>query len=294
LAGPVQAAGMSEEVERPGGRAALVRALEVRRHGAHGAVVGVAAAVALALVFVVLPGGTTRAAPLYLALGFVVFVSVTLLTVTIQVGRRAMALSVEPAALVRRAARVGTLGGGLWLVAGLAVLGGEVARPLLGVALPWAPLLALFGLWAVHTYVKRQTIDRRVLAAVAATGVLGSLLVSVAATTARPALLGDWGAGGLAATPPVGTFLAGLALLGASLLVEGAALGLAGDRLAGGLLVAAALGLAAVVAGASTGATAVGLVSVTLGVAWLAVGRRLRTTDGALGAEDRDRAVDPT
>jgi hypothetical protein len=286
LPGPVQAAGMSEEVERPGGRAALVRALEVRRHGAQGAVVGVAAAVALVLVFVVLPGGTTRAAPLYVALGFVVFVSVTLLTVTVQVGRRAMALSVDPAALVRRAARVGTLGGGLWLVGGLAVLGGDVARPLLGVALPWAPLVSLFGLWAVHTYVKRQTIDRRVLAAVAATGVLGSLLVSVAATTARPALLGDWGPSLVAAPPTVGTFLAGLALLAASLLVHGAALGLAGDRAGAGLLVGTALVLAAVLAGVVTGGPAVGLVSVALGVAWVAVGRRLRTTTDALGAGD--------
>lgn len=65
---------MSERSE-PSGRAAFVRALNVRRNARWGFAFGVLVAIAVFVFFVVIPG-TYRSATLYVALGFVLAVSV--------------------------------------------------------------------------------------------------------------------------------------------------------------------------------------------------------------------------
>ncbi len=64
---------MSESRE-PSGRAAFVRALNVRRNAQWGFAFGALVAVAVFVFFVLVPG-TYRPTPLYLALGFVLTVS---------------------------------------------------------------------------------------------------------------------------------------------------------------------------------------------------------------------------
>lgn len=91
MSGPTQRAVVSEDVSP---RANLVEALQVRRNARRGAAVGVAVAVAVFVFFVVVPG-STRPAYLYVALAFVLAMSVTGLATAVFVAVRAARLARE-------------------------------------------------------------------------------------------------------------------------------------------------------------------------------------------------------
>lgn len=86
---------MSSTENGPGGRAALVEALRVRRNAALGLAFGVAFTVAVFVVFVVLPPGTTRSSLYYVALGFVLALTTGGLATAVLVAGRAYRLSRE-------------------------------------------------------------------------------------------------------------------------------------------------------------------------------------------------------
>ncbi len=81
--------------EQPGGRAALVEALRVRRNARRGLAVGLLVAGAVFTVFVVLPSGTARSRLYYGALAFVLAMTVAGLATAVLVARRAYHLSKE-------------------------------------------------------------------------------------------------------------------------------------------------------------------------------------------------------
>ena len=159
------------------GREALLRALDVPRNARVAGVVGVVTSLVVTLLFLGVHAGWQSREPLpyYVGLTFVVFVSTTLLAASVLTVRRAIALTVHPASLVRRGAGFGVLGGLAWLAAaaalGLLVAGGGVApagtaravaadstaATVAGLVLPWAPLLSLGAGWALYTRYKRVT-----------------------------------------------------------------------------------------------------------------------------------------
>jgi hypothetical protein len=162
LAGPGLASGVSAEpaaTSEPSPREALLAALEVRQAVRRAFVVGGVVAVLVPLVFVVGIAGGRTDEPLWLypALAFVVFATTSMLAAAVLVARRTLRLAVHPAAIVRRAATVGTLAGGLWLAgaAGLALGPGRPWATLADVSLPWAALLTPVGGWALYTRYKR-------------------------------------------------------------------------------------------------------------------------------------------
>lgn len=77
------------------GRAAFLEALRVRQNAARGFVVGILFTAAVFLVFVILPAGIDRSMPYYLALAFVLALTVGGLVTVVLVGVRAYRLSKE-------------------------------------------------------------------------------------------------------------------------------------------------------------------------------------------------------
>jgi hypothetical protein len=208
------------------GRAALLRALDVRRHALQALAIGLAVGVGVPVLFVVvLAGGSpTQPLPYYLGLAFVVFVTVAMLSVGVLTGRRVLTLAVTPASIVRRSATGGLLAGLLWLAGGAALVAGLSFRVTATLLVPGA-ILTLFGLWAVHTRFKR-TSSLRPLAAVAAwVGVAGALIVADVVAVDMAQLLPGLGVGVDPSTARL--LLAGAGLLAASQAV-GALLALAG------------------------------------------------------------------
>jgi hypothetical protein len=261
------------------GREALLDALEVSRYGKLGVAFGFVFAVALTVFFVVvLAGGqTTQPAPYYLGLSFVVFVSVSMLSVGVLTGRRALHLAVAPASIVRRSATGGLLGGLCWLGGAAALATG--APGLAGSLLPWAPLLSLFGVWAVHTRYKRTTPVRPLAAAGALVAVPGALVVADLVALNLPALLAADGPVEVASKQRL--FLVGAGLLGGGHALQ-ALTALLGD---GDWQVPVLLGVAplAGLAGflALGGPVALAVLAAGFGLAWLPVNWWLRGVSDA-------------
>lgn len=270
----------------PGGRAALLEALEVSRNARLGLVVGAAVAVLVTGFFlgVVAGGDPGEPTPYYLGLAFVVFVSTALLAASALTARRALALAVHPASVVRRAATVGLLGGLCWLgaAAALAVAATEAGgleaagagRTVAGYLLPWAPLLTLGGVWAVHTRTKRETPVRPLGALGALLAVPGAVVVADLAALELSVLVAD-------AVPPGSrvraVFVGGAALLVAGHALQATAAALAGRSRLAVLLAAGPLaGLAGLVA-LGPGAASLAAIAAGCAVAWLGVPRSLRT-----------------
>jgi hypothetical protein len=92
---PILLSGVSTPEEPPGGRAALVEALEVRRNLKRGVVVGVVFTAVVFLFFVVLPSATIESPVYYVALAVVLALSTSGLAAAAFVGRRAYRLSKE-------------------------------------------------------------------------------------------------------------------------------------------------------------------------------------------------------
>ncbi|MHB9287551.1 hypothetical protein ACKVMT_11005 [Halobacteriales archaeon Cl-PHB] len=258
------------------GRAALLRALEVRRHAFRALAVGLAAGVGVPLLFVVvLAGGDpSQPWPYYAGLAFVVFVTVTMLAVGILVGRQVLAMAVQPASVVRRTATGGVVAGLLWLATAGALVAGLSYRWAATLLVP-AALLTPFGVWAVHTRFKRTTALRPFGALAAWAALVGLLVVADLAALDMAALLPAVGAGVDASRERL--FRAGLVLLVAGQVGQ-ALLVLAGSQratLALGLGVPPLAGLASYVA---LGPGRPGLAALTLGVglAWLATCWALR------------------
>lgn len=176
--------------DRPGGKTALVEALHVRAKARRGLVVGLVVTVAIFGFFVVIPG-VDRSALYYAALAFVLFLTTWMLAVATLVGRRALHLTATPAGIVRWSARGGVLAGVLWLLAAVDLALGGSPAGLTGLLLSTAPVVALFGVWAVHTRYKRATLVRPLATAgawLAIPGALG-LAVTVRAPDTGQALL---------------------------------------------------------------------------------------------------------
>jgi hypothetical protein len=79
----------------PGGRTALLEALRVRQNARRGLAVGLLFTGTVFLFFVVLPPGTNRSLLYYVALAFVLALTVSGLATTILVGVRAYRLTRE-------------------------------------------------------------------------------------------------------------------------------------------------------------------------------------------------------
>ncbi|AQL42823.1 hypothetical protein BV210_08910 [Halorientalis sp. IM1011] len=251
-------AGSDDRPERPGGKAALVEALHVRAKARRGLVIGLVVTVAIFGFFVVIPG-VDRSPLYYAALAFVLFLTTWMLAVATLVGRRALHLTATPAGIVRWSARGGVLAGVLWLLAAADLALGGSPTGLTGVLLSTAPLIALFGVWAVHTRYKRATRVRPLATAGAWLAIPGALGLAVTVLA-----------------PDIGT--GPLVLLPASLLVVAQGLQavtavLADARwqvpvlLGGGS--AAGLGVAALTLPATTGHVAL---AVGFGLPWLLIG----------------------
>jgi len=87
--------GVSPTEDSPGGRAALVEALEVQKNLKRGAAVGVVFTAVIFVVFVVFPPATVESPVYYVALAFVLALSTSGLAATVFVMRRAYRLSKE-------------------------------------------------------------------------------------------------------------------------------------------------------------------------------------------------------
>jgi hypothetical protein len=87
-----EAAADAQPSDGPNSRAALVRALEVRRNLARGLAVGVLTALLAVLVFVLFPAATDRPAPFYALLAFVLATTTGALVATLLVANRARTL----------------------------------------------------------------------------------------------------------------------------------------------------------------------------------------------------------
>lgn len=259
------------------GREALLAALDVRRYAKLSVAVGVVVALAVTAVFV-WPGprGTTQPTVYYLGLAFVLFVAVALLSITVLTTRRLLALSVDPATLVRRTATGGLLAGGLWLAGGGALLAESevVTDRVPGLVLPWAPLVGLLGVWAVHTRYKRETSVRPLAVVGAVLALVGAVVVADVVAFDLPALLGD--------APPATAdgvdrlFQAGMGLLVAGHVCQAAAAALAGADPEvtfplGGLPVVGVMGFLTLAA-----PTGLAVFAADVGLAWLLVGWQLR------------------
>jgi hypothetical protein len=91
---PVRPAVSSTDGETSG-RAVFVDALRVRQNAVRGFVAGILFTAAVFLVFVVLPAGIDRSMPYYLALAFVLALTVGGLATVVLIGLRAYRLSQE-------------------------------------------------------------------------------------------------------------------------------------------------------------------------------------------------------
>jgi len=87
--------GVSSTEDPPGGRAALVEALEVQKNLKRGTAVGVVFTAAIFLVFVVLPPATVESPVYYAALAVVLALSTSALAAAALVIRRAYRLTKE-------------------------------------------------------------------------------------------------------------------------------------------------------------------------------------------------------
>ncbi len=87
--------GVSSTEESPSGRAALVEALEVQKNLKRGVVVGSIFTAAIFLVFVVFPPATAESPVYYVALAFVLALSMSGLAAAVLVMGRAYRLSQE-------------------------------------------------------------------------------------------------------------------------------------------------------------------------------------------------------
>lgn len=273
--------------ERPPA-AQLIRVLGVPRNAKIGAIVGVVLAVAVYVVFVVLPRRTAQPATWYLALAFVVAVS-TALFVTVALTVRAVARhTMSPPKWIRRGGTGALLGGGVWLGLGvaapLAEWSGLYAR-----ALPLASLSVVAGVWALHAAHRRRYGD---------VGLAGAVLSGVGVALVgwigviEPLWVTD---GGLSFVEPTvflgihlvalgGTTLLGVAVLRVGALPDAAAFGLS---LA---LPVALLGFAGV---SYLGRPAlVGtVIGATVGLPWALVGHALRNGRGVPPADAYDRGM---
>lgn len=92
---PAQLLAVSTPEEPPGGRAALVEALEVRKNLKRGVAVGVVFTAVVFLLFVVLPPATIESPAYYVALAVVLALSMSGLAAAVFVVRRAYHLSKE-------------------------------------------------------------------------------------------------------------------------------------------------------------------------------------------------------
>ena len=281
-----------------GGREALLRALEVPRNARLAAVIGVVLSLSVTLLFLGVHAGWQSREPLpyYVGLTFVVFVSTTLLAASVLTVRRAIALTVHPASLVRRGAGIGLLGGLAWLAAaaalGLLVAGGGVApagtaravaadstaATVAGWVLPWAPLLSLGAGWAVYTRYKRTTPSRPVGMVAGLLAVAGSLVMADLAALDL-SLLVAWPGPPRTDVPVLflvgaGLYAAGHALLG---LMAVLAVPSARNVLFG---VGPLLGVAALL-GFGPGPVGLAIFAALTGVTTTAVGLSLRTVEEA-------------
>lgn len=278
----------------PGGREALLAALQVPRYARLAVVIGAVVTLVVTLFFLGLVAGWAPGDPAayYVGLAFVVFVSTTLLAASVLTLRRVLSLVVHPASIVRRAATVGLLGGLCWLgVAGalaasaLAGDGLPVADAVAGIALPWAPLLCLGGVWALQTRYKRETPVRPV-AVIGAVIAIPSALVLAALAARELSVL-------LATPPPPGTQVPDLFVVASAGLSVGHALQAIAVVLGGlhgrsvGLVVAPLLGLAGLLA---AGPSPVGIAALAAGhgLGWLFVTLALRRVADAAVPAGRD------
>jgi len=277
-------------------RAALVEALEVRRHARRAVAFAAVFAVAVAVFFVVVVSGGQTDFPLayYPLLTFVVFVTSGMLALAILVGRRVLRLAVHPGSIVRWSATGGLVAGLAWLAAavGLALGPGQPWATLADAATPWAALLSPLGVWAVHTRVKRTARLRPVVAAAGLAALGGALVVANIVAFDLLALLGDVGR-------PVDVGVARLFLVGALALVGGetlvallATLGGGPDEALLAVGVAPPVGLAAVVA-LGPGRTALVALAAGLGVGWTVACRRLRHVPDDAVPANPDPAFEP-
>jgi hypothetical protein len=257
--------------DRPG-RPPLVRffeALGVRSHARIGALSGLLLAVGLFGFFVVLPSvapgvrGRTESPVLFLVLGFVVAVTTALFVTTVLTVRTLFQQVASPPKWVRRGGVVAAVGGAAWAVATVAGVAGvtDPVRPWISVPV----LLAVPGIWAVHTRVKRLDSDLDRLGTVAA--VAGAVAVHGAAILEPGPFVGG------PFEPALTPFTGSVATLAAGTLLLSLA---ARGELDASALVAVALSCAsllAVVAGLAAVAELSGAVAVVpLALAWTALG----------------------
>jgi hypothetical protein len=268
-------------------RAALLRALEVRRYGRVALAVGAAVSLAVTGFFLVVVAGGRTDEPLwfYPSLAFVVFVTTAMLAAAVLVARRVLRLAVHPASIVRRTAAGGAVAGGLWLsgAVGLALGPAQPWAAVVDVALPWAAFLTPLGLWAVYTRYKRSARLRVGASAAALLGLVAALVLADLAAFELVALLPDVGDG---VAPRIARLwrLAAAGLVGAHVLLAGVAvLGDGGGvRVPLLLAVPAAVGVAAFVL-LGPGRLALVCLAAGLGLCWLVVGLSLRqVTDAAV------------
>jgi hypothetical protein len=178
-------------------RAALLRALEVRRYGRLALAIGAAVSAVVSGFFLVVVAGGRTDEPIwfYPSLAFVVFVTTAMLAAAVLVSRRVLRLAVHPAAVVRRAGTGGALAGLSWLAGAVGVALGP-AQPwaaVVDVALPWAGLLTPLGLWAAYTRFKRTARPRAAVALAAVVGLVAALVLADLAAFELVALLPDVG-----------------------------------------------------------------------------------------------------
>lgn len=268
-----------EDSVPPSGRAALLDALDVRRHAVRSLEIGVVAGVGVPLLFVglIAGGATVRPLAYYAGLAFVVFVTVSMLAVGILTGRQVLATAVHPASIVRRTASGGLVAGLLWFAtAGALVVGGSFRW--VATLLAPAALLTLFGLWAVHTRYRRMTALRPLGALAAWASVAGILVVADLAAVDMARLLPEIGTS-------VDTTLVLYFRIGAGALVGGqvvqAVVAYAADR-SPFVPVFEALpsvaGLAAYLF-VGPGRTGLAVLALGLGVSWVVVSWVLRDVD---------------
>lgn len=253
----------------------------MRRALRHALGIGAVIAVLVPLVFIVGVAGGQTDEPLWLypALAFVVFATTSMLAAAVLVARRALRLAVHPAAIVRRAATVGTLAGVLWLAgAGALVLGpSQPWASLADVTLPWAALLTPLGCWALYTRHKRTARLPLAFGAGTLPVLVGALVLADLLAFDLVGLLPDVGSGADAAVAGLVEVAASLLVLGLALMAALAALGTEDGtplvRVVPGLLGLAIFGLFA------PGRLALVALVSGFGLTWLAICLPLRHID---------------
>lgn len=276
----------------------FLSALGVPRNGKIGASLGLAFAIAIYVVFAVLPAEPASPPPLLLVLAFVVAVSTAFLVTGALTVRNAARMTADIPKWIKRGGTTGLIGGVLWTVAATPVLL-SVGFPesvtflhrVMGFILPLPPLGICCGAWAIHARNRHTGAYPRLpkeladslpginpgdvagaIGAVAFTTAMAGLLLVATIATTHPGLYL-----GLPVTLRPSVFVGAnlLALVGTSLLGAGALRADVGPRSGPiGLLIAVPVGLAGLtlLAVIGRGDLAPGVLSTVLGLPWVAMG----------------------